>query len=311
MKNNVVYSFDNNEQLRFFLQSVKSISNKDDIKLNIFFNQVNFDFDIYEYLQKELNLIGYDEDAFDLLELKGKETIFKEAKFNWMLFPFFESDVDEFLILDNDTIINVDINKIFSSIRSIKDKLIYGVRVKGFKKNKHKSEMRNHFQTPKFFSKHSGKYINFGVAVVNSRKFRDNFESEESFIDFFEKRMNEFESNGFFKSDQDFLWTLYGDQFGSLKSKFNIRLHNNFKIGSEWILHYNLWNDSLKVKFDFNTFFDELKKDRERAISNIIDFYMKKLEDDQNIKNINRVDFDHFVKKVNLIADKVLELEDE
>lgn len=275
-----LFSFDNIEQFRFMKLAISTIKNKnnlDGINLKILYKKQNFDDKIKNEISDFLNSQGFKN--YDIFAIEGNDKIYSLAKFYWMLIPFRLKNIDKIILFDNDLIFNVPFNEMLNPINLNSKKLLTGVALKNFYGGT-KKEMADHFCTKKFISKNKGNYINLGVAVLNTKMWRKLFKSEQELKTVFEKRIEIFEKNNFFLSDQDFIWTLYGNKFGKLNLKFNIRLHNMkekiIEEKNDWILHYNLWNDVTVEKFDFFDFFETSKKEPNKAIDDAFNFYKNK-----------------------------------
>lgn len=275
-----LFSFDNLEQFRFMKLAISTIKNKNKlnrINLKIMYKRENFSDKIQDEITDFLKLHGFKN--YDIFAIEGKDKIYSHAKFYWMLIPFRLKNIDKIILFDNDLIFNVSFSEMLKPINLNSKKLLSGVALNNFYGGT-KKEMADHFCTKKFISNNKSNYINLGVAVLNSKMWRKLFKSEQELKTLFEKRIEIFEKNNFFLSDQDFIWTLYGNKFGKLNLKFNIRLHNMkekiLKEKNDWILHYNLWNDVTVEKFDFFDFFETSKKEPNKAIEDAFNFYKNK-----------------------------------
>lgn len=309
-KVDVVFSFDNIEQEYFFKKTVNTLEDIDNVNINIFCPESYKDIEWEKDFVREIFSIGFNK--VNLFRVSGNDPFDKHAKFYWMRAPFFiENESNRMIILDNDLSFNCDLNEIIAYSKD-DSKLMWGAKVPNILNHPYKRHAFNILidNSETFIERNYKKYINFGIAVVNTKLWKENFNSLDEIVAYGNKRLIFFNENKLFLSDQDFLWSIHGDKFGFIPSFYNIRLHDfSDKIllqKQNWILHYNLWNDKEVRKFDFYNMFKKCeaadsKEHLESILESCVDFYKNKKLSDNNRKAFNR-EIKTFRNKIRLLA---------
>lgn len=275
----VVYSLDHIDQVEPFLNSSYSLfqirDNIENVQLLLFLTE-----NIFNQVSKKIStfFINLSNDiVFKIYKIDFKTGATNSiAKFAWIFSPF-KASTEYIIRLDSDTIVNAKLHDIVENYKNeIDNNLLLGKSDPYILSNSQWGEPIKFALGIKDPHSH-GNYIDTGVVLMNRERALESFISQESLFNRINNLRELFKKENFFiqESDQNILYTLYGDKFSSNLDKIynyspKTTLNRNemkmFKKSN--IIHYNIWyfnwfygqNRKLDMNFWFSLGDDEASR---------------------------------------------------
>lgn len=281
-----VYSFDNSNQLKQFLISVKSLyaidENVKDVKLILFLTE-----DIKKKFAKDITALISEinsDISFVIRKIDFNTGVTNSVgKFAWIYSPFM-TDTEYIIQLDNDTIINISIWDLIKKYKTkIDNSLFLGRTDENILKNPLWGE------PVKFILKiddpySHGNYINTGVVLFKRDNAIKEFVSKENLFNKINKLHKKLIKNNFIinESDQNILYIMWGNKFNSSlpriynyppKVVLSDKEHQRFLEGN--IIHHNIWFFNNLYRINKKVDIDEwLSKSESDSYKYLVNFYL-------------------------------------
>lgn len=200
-------------------------------------------------------------------EFDGKP---KKGMFYWFFAPYY-SNSDYLLQVDNDIVFNCNLQD-FISMGEKMNTTFSAVKIRFSEKANVVKTLSSKFNI-EINKKFMKQWINAGVVLINSKKFKDKFNLESDLV----RELNNYMYNNtkikdteFVVSDEGFLLSKFPNEIGSLNRRYNTRIHSPFSTfynikKNDYIFHYNkkMLLNSKWSKIDFR----KLVKDKEYSDS--------------------------------------------
>lgn len=210
--------------------------------------------------------IRLDDDLFN--NAPTKKRISKETYYRIFAPIYLPRSVERILYIDPDTIILNSLNHFYSA--DFGDSLIIGA--------KHFDGVIDSWNRGRLGIRHSEKYINAGIMLLNIKEMRKNFDEKKVF------KVIKYRSSILFLADQDLINILYDGKIKTL-SEYKINLDERtfkhllrrcsleecleFVVGNTLIVHYNGKNKPWNSEYSgyLKQFYDEYAEGRAEAVS--------------------------------------------
>ncbi len=208
----IAYSIESLDQIRQLELSLKSIPNQ---KINVYiFASKKIAISNFSFLQKEAGK----KDMLSLKIIHVQESI--PGMFYWFLYPFYLNE-EKIFHIDNDTLIK---NVKFKSIKSRKN-VFTGARGHFYKEKENAKIIKYFRNDKKLYDKYKSKYINTGVVLINSPRYKSNF-TKDGMLFKIDNFVKECKINNLAVMDQEFLSIYFPKHISFFSHKYNLRLNN-------------------------------------------------------------------------------------
>lgn len=263
----ILYTFDsNNEQFDFFKLSFFSLitnNSKNNINVYIINDCHKTMVKTKDYVRKinhkqiEVNYLI----ITDLID--NKKILSNDARFYWYFFPYVYNG-NKFVLLDNDTIVDSDLNKTLNKeFRKLNNKVMLGKR-----DNWRGSSYRREFLSDCFFKEQkkfvrNPKYVNNGILLVNNVLWKKNIKTLGEMVshvtNYIDGWFYYFDSKNFqisFIPEQELSYTLFRAKnliSNKLTGDLHWSIYGNYKKivtrKQPKIIHYFIWNGHEKTSY--------------------------------------------------------------
>lgn len=300
----IVYGFDNENELKFFELSLKTLI-KTNGKKFIVYCFVNS-----EKLKQEVNNIYKKNDVYNIFKIIKIDNIGyfrKQGKFFWLRSPFYIKS--KFILqLDCDTLINTNLMNLLPKKNSLNWKMVIsGVKIKT-PENVLSSLIENHNFNPN--SSQNFFWINAGIVLINVKKYKSKFkklETLENELILFSRVKSKKRIS---QSDEAFIIKKF-KKIGTLKRRYNLRFQApkttlDWINSDDFIFHYNLRKKINKnfVKYDFSKFII-MKNDFSEESNNLKKFILDVMKLQENTF-FEQNSIDEYLKKIILSLYKLM-----